>query len=56
MTDLEQAKLNLNGHTLSLCKGENRITSDKRGISPMVNLLCGNVSLSGWSAADLVVG
>lgn len=56
MTDPEQAKLNLNGHTLSLCKGEKRITSDKRGISPMVDLLCGNVSLSGWSAADLVVG
>ena len=36
MTDLERAKASLAGHTIALCKGEEVITSDLRGISPML--------------------
>lgn len=56
MTDLEIAKSNLNGHTLSLCReGECRI-SDLKGISPMMNLIADGTDLTGYSVADLVVG
>lgn len=56
MTDLENAIKNLSGHTLSLCKNGNIITSDKRGISPMINYLQEETDLNGYSAADRVVG
>ena len=39
MTDIELAKENLSGHTLALCKDGNIITSDKRGVAPMVDFL-----------------
>lgn len=56
MTDLENAIKNLSGHTLSLCKNGNIITSDKRGIAPMINYLQEEKDLNGYSAADRVVG
>ena len=56
MTDLALAKSRLNGHTLCLVKGESCITSDKNGIAPMMDLLETGVDVSGYCAADLVVG
>ncbi|HIZ02666.1 MAG TPA: DUF1893 domain-containing protein [Candidatus Borkfalkia avistercoris] len=56
MTDLERAKASLAGHTIALCKGEEVITSDLRGISPMLAFIKENKDLSGWSAADVIVG
>lgn len=56
MTDLEKAKANLAGHTVSLCRGEEALTSDKRGIAPMLDFIAEGKDLEGWSAADLVVG
>lgn len=56
MTDLENAIKNLSGHTLSLCKDGNVITSDNRGIAPMINYLQEEKDLKGYSAADRVVG
>lgn len=46
----------LDGHTIALCKGENIITSDKKGISPMIGFIDDGADLRGYSAADLVVG
>ncbi|MCX4287826.1 MAG: DUF1893 domain-containing protein [Clostridia bacterium] len=56
MTDIEIAKSNLAGHTISLCKNGKTITDDKRGIAPMADFLRRNVDLRGYSVADLVVG
>ena len=56
MTDLEKAVKALDGHTIALCKGENIITSDKKGISPMIRFIDDGADLRGYSAADLVVG
>lgn len=56
MTDLETSTKMLAGHTLALCKAEEVVTSDLKGISPMLSLLGEGRDLSGFSAADLVVG
>lgn len=56
MTDLERAKNNLVGHTIALCKGNTVLTSDKRGISPMMDFIADGTNLSGYSVADLIVG
>ncbi len=56
MTDLEKAVKALDGHTIALCKGENIITSDKKGISPMIGFIDDGADLRGYSASDLVVG
>lgn len=56
MTDAERARDALEGHTLVLCRGEEMITSEKRGISPMMDLIAEGVDLRGFSAADQVVG
>lgn len=56
MTDLENAKRHLEGHTLCLCKGGAYLFSEARGISPMMEFLGSGADLSGYSAADLVVG
>ena len=56
MTDLETATKMLAGHTLALCKAGEVVTSDLKGISPMLRLLGEGRDLSGFSAADLVVG
>lgn len=56
MTDLENARSLLEGHTLALCKGEDVVLSDKRGISPMLELNDSGRDLRGYSAADVVVG
>lgn len=56
MTDLENARRLLEGHTLALCKGEDVVFSDKRGIAPMLELNDSGRDLRGYSAADVVVG
>lgn len=55
-TDIEKAKENLDGHTLSLCRGEVLLTSDKKGISPMLDLVSEGKDVCGYSVADTVVG
>lgn len=56
MSDLENAKIALNGHTIALCKGDKILTSDKKGITPMVELIDSEINLKGYSVADLIVG
>lgn len=56
MTDLEIAKSNLEGHTLALCRNGELLTSDLRGISPMLGYIDEGRKLCGYSAADRVVG
>ena len=56
MTDLELAKNNLSGHTICLAKEGKILTSELRGISPMMIFLAEGVDLHGFSVADLIVG
>lgn len=56
MTDIEIAIASLSGHTLALCRDGELITSDARGIKPMMELIKENRDLRGYSAADVVVG
>lgn len=56
MTDLEIAKNALSGHSIALVKGGEIITSDKRGVAPLVDFLSEGRTFDGFSAADLVVG
>lgn len=56
MTDLELAKEGLAGHTICLCKDGQCLTSDRRGIAPMMGWIADGVDLTGYSAADIVVG
>lgn len=55
-TDLEHAKaaLESGGYTCVLCKGTSIRTSTHRGVRPLMDLLCED--MSGYSAADKVVG
>ncbi len=56
MTDLENAICNLDGHSLCLCKGDIVNTYDERGIVPMMKLISQGTELTGFSAADRIVG
>lgn len=56
MTDIEIAKQNLNGHSICLCKNGKFFTDDGRGISPMMRFIAKGLDLSGYSAADIIVG
>ncbi len=56
MTDLELAKRNLAGHTICLCKDGKLLTSDKRGISPMMDFIEEGRDVAGYSVADKIVG
>lgn len=56
MKDLDLAKKNLDDHTLALCKGENVIVSDKRGVAPMIDFIDAQTHLTGYCAADTIVG
>jgi len=56
MTDLELAKRNLAGHTICLCKDGKLLTSDKRGISPMMDFIEEGRDVTGYSVADKIVG
>ena len=56
--NLDKAKelLKANDITLALYNGEKEITSQKRGVSPLVDFLQSKQTLVGFSAADKVVG
>lgn len=56
MTDLTRAVSLLAGHSIALVRGETVITHDGRGISPMMELIAAGTELTGFSAADLIVG
>ena len=56
MDDLRTAKLGLGGHTLCLVRNGEKLTHDGRGVSPMAEFISSGRDLSGYSAADLVVG
>ena len=56
MIDLQRAERALaeGGHTLVLVKGERVITSNQRGVAPLLALI--DTDVTGFSAADKVVG
>lgn len=56
MTDIELAINNLESHSICLCKKGEIITDDGRGISPMIRFISEGYNLSGYSAADIIVG
>ena len=58
MNDLENARARLQKENLSvvLCKGDTVYSSDKRGVSPMLDFLASGADLRGFSAADKIVG
>lgn len=56
MTDIEKAKEALGTHSIALCKNGKVITSDKRGVAPLAEFIQGGTDISGFSAADRVVG
>ena len=51
MNDVALAKSNLAGHSIALCKEGKLLTSDRRGVSPMIDFL-----QDGYSVADKIVG
>lgn len=55
-SDIEKAKAALVGHSIALCRNNSIVTSDKKGISPMIDFISDGVKLEGYSVADLVVG
>ena len=56
MTDVEIAKARLNGHSICLCKNDEILTDDGKGIAPMMRLIAEGRDLSGYSVADVIVG
>lgn len=48
--------MNLNGHSICLCKNGEWFTDDGRGISPMMRFLGEGRDLSGYAVADMIVG
>lgn len=57
MTDPERAMAALQPpHTLALCRDGEVLTSDRRGVAPMVAFLREGRALEGYAAADRVVG
>ena len=56
MTDVEKAKNALAGHTLVLCRGDELLISDKKGISPIIDFIESGKDLKNYSAADIIVG
>lgn len=54
--DIIKAKKILPGHSLVLCKNEELIISDKKGISAIADFIISKKSLCGFSAADKVIG
>ena len=57
-TDLKKAAefLNNGEYTCVLCKGEEVLTSTKRGVTPLIDWIDNSADLKGFSAADKVVG
>jgi hypothetical protein len=58
VSDLKRARelLFVGGHSCVLCKGESIYTSNRPGLAPLLEWLDVGVNLSGYSAADKIVG
>ena len=58
MQDLQQARqiLTEGGYTCVLCRGDQVHTATARGVRPLVDWLDSGLDLTGFSAADKVVG
>lgn len=56
MTNLEKAKNNLGEHKISIVSSTLSLTSDLRGVMPIIDFINKGYNLSGASVADLVVG
>lgn len=56
MNDIDIAKRELEGHSICLCRNGEFLTDDGRGISPMMNFIAEGKDLTGFSAADVIVG
>lgn len=58
MTDLEKAKTLLRDgeYTVVLCRGDATLTDARRGVAPLLALLDRGEDVSGFAAADKVVG
>lgn len=58
MSDIEKAKelLLTNGLTCVFCKDEEMYTAKGKGIKPLLDMVEGERSLKGFSAADTIVG
>ncbi|MBQ8683825.1 MAG: DUF1893 domain-containing protein [Clostridia bacterium] len=56
--DLMRAKARLaeTNSTCVLCRGEDEVTSQRRGVAPLLGFLDEHLPLTGFSAADRVVG
>ena len=57
-TNLTKARntLEANGYTCVICRDNSVLTDTRRGIRPLMELLENSVDLSGYSAADKVIG
>ncbi len=56
MINLEKAKNNLGEHKISIVSSTLSLTSDLRGVMPIIDFINKGYDLSGASVADLVVG
>ena len=58
MSDRQQARARLarGDVTCVLCRGEEMLTDTRRGVAPLLSLLDSGRDLSGYAAADKVVG
>lgn len=55
-TDLEKAISKLEGHTIFLVKGDKELSSEQKGVAPMLSFLEQGLDLEGYSVADRAVG
>lgn len=55
MNDLEITKINLNSHSICLCKDGNCLYSDSKGIAPILDFIDKGIDLKGYSVADKIV-
>ena len=58
MRDVDRAATLLvsDGHTCVLCRGDAVLTSDSRGVAPIIDWLSEGVDMTGFSVADRVTG
>lgn len=58
MTDAQRARaiLDEGGYSVVMCRGNDVYTCSDRGVRPLLELLASERELSGYAAADLIVG